>query len=162
MKKIIITIVVVLTVITLFIGYMYHFQKKELGLICDAIGITKNTFEFDIDKKIKNYTIIYWYGETSHPAKKNRIVIFNRFLQSDIPSSQGKNWLKIQIGELIYDRIGIYKPESWSKHNYHVSVKLVNEKLIINWCISNWYDTKIEQGKDTIIIANNRRKYKDL
>lgn len=161
MRKIIIT-VAILVIGALFLGYMYNFQKNLLGRICDKAGITKNTFEVEIDKKIENYTFIYWYGETPYPAKKNRLLIFHRFPQSDIPASQGKNWIRIQIGDFIYDNIGIYKPESFSKHNYRINVKLVDDKFVVDWCISNWYEPEIIQGIDTVVLTNNREKYEDL
>ena len=58
--------------------------------------------------------------------------------------------------------MGIYKLESFSKHNYHISIKLVNETVIINWRIDNWYETEIMQGSDTIALTNNRDKLEDL
>lgn len=134
---------------------MYCFQKEELGLMCDKLGFTSNTYDIRIEKELENYTFIYWLGETPHPAPKNRLLIFYRFPQIDIPSSQGKNWLKIQIGEMIYDRIGIYKTEGYSKHDYHINVKVRNDNLIINWRINNWYNSDIVQGVDTVTLKNN-------
>ncbi|MCM1722954.1 hypothetical protein [Bacteroides ovatus] len=163
MRKLIIITVAILTIAALFLGYMYNYQKRTLGLIFDKVGITKNTFEVEIDNELKRHTFIYWYGETPHPAKRNRQLIFYRFLQSDIPPSHGKNWIKIQIFEdIIYNHMGIYKLESFSKHNYHISIKLVNETVIINWRIDNWYETEIMQGSDTIALTNNRDKLEDL
>lgn len=163
MRKLIIFVVlaIVLAIVVAFLGYMYSFHKRELGLICDKIGITENTFEIAIDEEIENYIFIYWYGETPNPAKKNRILFFYRFLQSDIPSSQGKNLIEIQFGDFIYNRIGVYKQEGYSKHNYSINIKSIDEGLAISWCISNWYDTEVLQGKDTLV-TYNREEHADL
>lgn len=158
MRKLIIITVAILAIVALFLGYMYAYQKRVLGLICDKVGITKNTFEVEIDKKLEYYTFIYWYGETPHPAKKNRLLIFYRFPQSDIPPSPGKNWIKIQIFEdIIYSNMGIYKLQSFSKHNYRISIKLVNDSVIINWRIDNWYETEVMQGNDTIVLTKTEK-----
>lgn len=70
--------------------------------------------------------------------------------------------LQVGIGDVIYGNIGIYKPESFSKHNYRINVKLVDDKFVVDWCISNWYEPEMIQGIDIVVLTDNIEKYEDL
>jgi hypothetical protein len=150
MKNLLLILFCLVIFIFISISYFYFFHKRELGLVIDKMGMRSNTYKIAIDDEIQRDTYIYWLGEVPFHAKKNQLLIYHRTLQADILPSYGKNWILIQVRNISYTKMGIFKYESYSKHNYLIDIKLENESLIINWKISNWYDLDIYQGIDTI------------
>jgi hypothetical protein len=128
----------------------------NIGLIIDRLGMTKNSFQVDVDKSISSKDLyIYWFGEPNYHTKENadelnRILVYHRDFQSDIVDSYGKNKFLIKYKETYYKGVGFFKLHTYSKHNYKVNLKLEDENLIIDWSIKNWYDSDKYQGLDTV------------
>lgn len=130
--------------------YIYTFHKQTIGMIGDKIGITHNTFDFIIPERLLQYAQIFWVGDYEEGLEPNRMLLYYRFPQNDIPDFYGKNRIEIRIGKMIYDRIGVLKLCYFAKYDYKIHLKEDNNNLIINWEISNWYEPDIWQGTDTI------------
>jgi hypothetical protein len=144
--------------ITFVIMFFLWLGKINIGLFIDRLGITKNSFLIDVDKSISSKDLfIYWFGEPDYYTKENedelnRILIYHRKFQSDIIDSYGGNRFLIKYKDTYHKRMGIFKSQAYSKHNYKINMKLEDEKLIIDWSIKNWYDSDIYQGLDTVKI----------
>jgi hypothetical protein len=128
----------------------------NIGLFIDRLGMTKNSFQIDVDKSISpNDLYIYWFGEPDYYTKENedelnRILVYHRKFQSDIVDSYGENRFLIKYKDTYYKGTSIFKLQAYSKHKYKINLKLEEENLIIDWSIKNWYDSDIYQGLDTV------------
>lgn len=146
--------IVISIVVFLWIG------KMNIGLIIDRLGMTKNSFHIDIDKKLSSKDLsIYWIGESDYYIKEdeeklNRILIYHQKFQSDILDSYGKNRFLIKYKDINYKKIGILKLHPYAKHNYKIRIILEDDNMIINWSIKNWYDPNVVLGTDTIRLEN--------
>jgi len=128
--------------------------KKGIGLIIDKVNLSKDTYDIQIDKDIRNDVFIYWFGETVDKGEKNRMLIYHKTFQAKIPSSYGANWIEIRYKDIIYNKIGIWKIYAYSKYNYCIDVSKDNNNLLVQWKIVSWYDSKDSSiGKDTIKIG---------
>ena len=126
--------------------------KENVGLIIDRIGLTNNKIQINIEKQINpNDLYIYWIGETEYTrgTEHNQMLIYHTVLQSDIPSSYGKNKFIIKYQDKTSDKIAIFKKHAFSKYNYTFNCKLENDVLIVSWSIINWYDAD-NKGSVTI------------
>jgi hypothetical protein len=147
---------IVLFIITFVIIFFLWIGKMNIGLLIDRLGITKNSFQIDVDKSISSKDLfIYWFGEPDYYTKENedelnRILIYHQTFQSDIVDSYGKNRFLIKYKDIYYMGVNILKLQAYSKHNYKINLKLEADNLIIDWSIKNWYDSDISQGLDTI------------
>lgn len=142
-------------VLTIFLCVFFIKEKKNIGLFIDKTGLTKNTFNINIDNNLSHKDLfIYWLGETEYHEDINKVLIYHHKLQSDIPETYGKNRFLLKYKKIRFSKIGILKLNPYAKHKYTISLKLHNNNLIIDWNIRNWYDPDIFSGNDTIKITN--------
>ena len=152
-KKIALLIIVCISLI--FIFSVIILGKENVGLCIDKLGLTKNSFRFNVDKNISCKDLyIYWFGETEYTKGEelNKILVYHQKFQSDILDSYGKNEFLIKYKDINYKKMGILKLHPYAKHNYKVEIKLEDDNLIVGWCIENWYESDKHQSVDTINI----------
>jgi len=147
-NRIIIIVVLILLCIT---AYFLFLGKKQAGRLIDKINLSNNSYDIQIDDRLINDIYIYWLGENS-TREHNKMLIYHRSLQSEIPPSYGANKLLIKHKGEIYDKIGVWKEYAYSKYVYSIKINKVDSFLVIDWKIKNWYDPDIMQGNDTIKI----------
>lgn len=144
----------VLCCCVIFYCFFEKSHRNEIGIAIDKLGITQNQIKFVTipeDIKYSNAINIYWKGETAIDSVQNSILLYHRGIkQADMPSAYGKNRLIIQIGDICLDRIGIFKKEAFSKHNYDIKMFLEKDTLFISWNIGNWYNSNIIEGSESI------------
>lgn len=145
--------ILLITSLIVFSICVFKFWKPEMGIIIDRTGFTKNNVNVIIDNAISRKDLyIYWHSETDDPKEFNQLLIYHFSKMQEIPSSYGKNFISIKYKNIVYNKIGLFKYQASSKHNYNISLKIENDNLIIDWYINNWYDPDIIQGSDTIKI----------
>jgi len=125
--------------------------KKQIGRLLDKTNLTNDSYIVQIDDKLIDDIYVYWLGENS-TREYDKMLIYHRSLQSEIPPSYGANKLVIMYKGNIYDKIGVWKEYAYSRYTYYININKVNNILIIDWKIKNWYDPNIMKGSDSIII----------
>ena len=126
--------------------------KEYVGLVIDKIGITQNSYNIRVDKKLKPYIHIYWLGDNGTKNADN-LLLYNGTIYQKIPENYyGKNKIviKTKSDSILYDKIGILKLNAFSKHNYLINLSQKDSLIIIEWNIDNWYSKKKPQI-DTIV-----------
>ena len=147
-------IILIVVISTLFFNKQF---KIFLGTGIDILGFTKNTFQINIDPKLSSNDIyLYWMSPTEYGSENemNKLLVYHRNFQIDIPDSYGKNIIVLKYKDLTSNRMGIFKKHACSKYHYKFDIKLDNNDIIINWSIKNWYDTDSLEG----IIRMNTQK----
>lgn len=145
MKKIISILILVIVILLLSNIDCLSITKRYVGLFIDKIGITHNSFDISIEDRLKSDTYIYWMGDNG-TKEPDILLLYHRGLFQNIPTDYyGKTKLVIKMNSdsILYDKIGLLKLESFSKHNYKIELKQRDSLLIINWSIDNWYSEEL-------------------
>lgn len=130
--------------------FLLSIGEKGIGKITDKLNLSKNTYHIQVDKSLRDDIYIYWFGETVVKDEKNKMLIYYKELQSEVPPSYGANWIEVKYKSNSFSKIFIWKTYAYSKYNYNIKVKEDSNSIIIQWEVSNWYDTEFSQGIDTI------------
>jgi hypothetical protein len=146
--KIILLLIGIVVILVVFIFSILG--KKGVGQIIDKLGITSDEYVIDIDKQKSSDIYIYWHGETVNGINDNRMLFYHRSKVSEIPSLYGYNGFEIKYKNTSYDKIRFWKIFPYAKYKYYINIKSLNDNMIIEWRISNWYDNDVHQGVDTI------------
>ena len=146
-------IVLVIFIILIVVLPFLLFGKQGVGMIIDKIGITNDVYKINIAPDIRNDVFIYWLGEFEIAKRDNdKILIFHNDLITRIPPNYGKNIIAIKYKNIYFDKVGIWKTLPYAKYKYNIKIYKVEDNLIINWHINNWYDEGLS-GNDTINIS---------
>lgn len=152
-KKYWITLSLVLSSTICVISFV---ERMNVGLLVDKLNLTHNTIHVEFDENISLKDLyIYWLseGEYSDESLENRLLIFHKKKQCDIPDTYGKNRFLIKYKNILYYKAGILKKYAYSKYHYNFNFRLEDNIFIVDWKIQNWYDPYIYQGIDSLEIS---------
>ena len=125
--------------------------------IFEKISLVKNKLIFestsDIDIDSLGLYFVKQPKNLRHPIYDTIILYNGGKIINTIPSEYGKNYFILKYKNVMYNKIGIWKKKAWYKHNYHIQVYIIDSKLVVNWDISNKYETT--SGLDTISLTEH-------
>lgn len=154
-KKVIIFIVLIIIAFAsqFIIRHYERIKKFRINRFPERFNIVGNKLNLELDNSCSVTDLkCYWIGFLDDPINKDTIEIFADGRKHDIPDAYGKSSILLEYKKARYDKIGILKQRAWFKHDYYIGLKQIDSLLIIDWSISNKYESEGKTDTITLVV----------
>lgn len=129
--------------LAVFLGLLYseRISQLEVSRIPERFHWRSN--EALVDVQNCDDLAVFWVAYRVDPQVPDTVELYSNGRSSaEIEDAYGKNYFLVKKkGNIVYDKIGIYKFKSWYKHDYIIHIKCDTSKMSIQWTIKNAYES---------------------
>lgn len=140
---------ILLIISTLFIVFLLYFiiinaMRPEnddiIRIATERTNIIKNRLEVYTSSEINPDSLFIYFIKESNRMRipNDTLLVYNANKEYiKIPDQYGKSHFVLKYGDVIYDRMGLWKFKAWYKHDYKIQISKLDTTLVIAWEIKN-------------------------